>query len=139
MVIVEGRIKPNPFGNKGKTKGESDGRFIKIAITGLHLPSDNLEIFYMGGYTMSELIIMETEIMLLEQELNGMKQKLVQYKKEFIDLSNRTGLAIVMGKHEIVSARRMMEKSIGTLEADIRDAEKRLEELKNEKKQKEVE
>jgi len=88
---------------------------------------------------MSELIIMETEIMLLEQELNGMKQKLVQYKKEFIDLSNRTGLAIVMGKHEIVSARRMMEKSIGTLEADIRDAEKRLEELKNEKKQKEVE
>jgi len=32
-----------------------------------------------------------------------------------------------------------MEKSIGTLEADIRDAEKRLEELKNEKKQKEVE
>lgn len=88
---------------------------------------------------MSELIIMETEIMLLEQELNGMKEKLVQYKKEFIDLSNRTGLARVMGKHEIVSARRMMEKSIGTLEADIRDAEKRLEELKNEKKQKEVE
>ena len=88
---------------------------------------------------MSELIIMETEIMLLEQELNGMKERLVQYKKEFIDLSNRTGLARVMGKHEIVSARRMMEKSIGTLEADIRDAEKRLEELKNEKKQKEVE
>ena len=88
---------------------------------------------------MSELIIMETEIMLLEQELNEMKERLVQYKKEFIDLSNRTGLARVMGKHEIVSARRMMEKSIGTLEADIRDAEKRLEELKNEKKKKEVE
>ena len=88
---------------------------------------------------MSDLIIMETEIMLLEQDLNGMKERLVQYKKEFIDLSNRTGLARLMGKHEIVSARRMMEKSIGTLEADIRDAEKRLEELKNEKKQKEVE
>lgn len=88
---------------------------------------------------MSELIIMETEIMLLEQELNGMKEKLAQYKKEFNDLSNRTGLSRVMGRHEVVSARRMMEKSIGTLEADIREAEKRLESLKEEKRTKEVE
>ena len=88
---------------------------------------------------MSELIIMETEIMLLEQELNRMREKLVQYKKEFNDLCNKSGIARIMGRHEIVSARRMMEKSIGTLEADIREAEKRLESLKEEKRTKEVE
>lgn len=91
---------------------------------------------------MGEMIIMETELMLMKQELDGMNELFDQYKKEYFDLCNKTGLAKVMHRSEIAAAKTNLQNHIKQLEKDmgaLHNKILKLQEEKDAKEEKEVE
>lgn len=84
---------------------------------------------------MGEMIMTETEIILMKQELENMQSRYDQYKKEYNDLCNKSGLYKVIHLTGVSSEKRRLQVAIVDLGKAIDALRELINKLETDKKE----